>query len=316
MTRLHFVHFHIEVTVSHLILCVSKCIFPPSAGASTCALCAPGRFSANTSSDACAACPSGMQCLLGVPMPTALPRAGQSVLNPFTAANAQNQATILSIGTLILGACTPVVLLIIACGVACEKSPRFQRAISRHCSVLDFARLDLLFPDIHFRANGHAMVFKKTAFGAAMSIAAFVAFVGVGIALGVNSVMFPVYVSSVSPQPQPWEPHGVYQLVVTVFGGGGMVDECTAGASLNGTDGGFRIRELNSADWNVAPARVPNVYDSSRGSCTLTWRCDKRCSMVAISSATLRLRSPPRSWASHVSFTVSTPLFASEVRFR
>ena len=288
----------------------SRTHFPRHPGSSTCSLCAPGRVSVNTSSAECDACPPGMQCLLGAALPTPPQRTDQSVLNPFTATGTQNQETVLGIGQLVLGACTPVVLLIIATGVAGEKSPRFRRFAAAHCAVFDCARLDVLFGDLHYRSHGHAMVFKKTAFGAAMSIAACVAFVGVGITLGVNSIMFPVYASSVSPQPPPWEPRGVYQLVVTVFGGGGMADQCSSG-TLNGTDDSFRIHELNAADWSAAPTRVSNAYNPRDGSCTLTWRCDKRCMLRAVSSATLQLRSPPRSWASHVSFKVSTPLFAS-----
>ncbi len=216
----------------------------------------------------------------------------------------------MDIGKLVLSAFTPIVLLIIGLGVASEKVPLVKKLVSAHCAIFEWSRLDVLFGDLHYRTDDRAMVFKKTAFGAAMSIATFVAFVGVGIALGVNSIMFPVYASSVSPQPPPWQPHGVYQLVVTVFGGGGMVDQCST-STLNGTDNSFRINELNAADWSVAPTRVDNVHNPRDGSCTLTWRCDKRCSMLAITSATLRLSSPPRSWASYVSFKMSTPLFAS-----
>ena len=248
-----------------------------------------------------------MVCALGAPLPTPPLRSSQSIFNPFTTTHARNQETIYGIGEIVLGTFTPIVLLIIIFAIACEKCPRVKHAVASccvHCASFDWSRLDVLFPDLHFRTNGHAMVFKKTQFGAAMSIATFLAFVGIGIALGVNSIMFSVYASSISPQPPPWEPRGVYQLVVTVFGGG-SVDQCAGGPA-----NGFGIFAQSAADWNVAPTSVRNAYNAD-GSCTLSWRCGDHCSMAAATSATLELRAPPRSWATHVSFAIATPMFAS-----
>jgi hypothetical protein len=250
-----------------------------------------------------------MECLLGAPVPILHRLEGQSVFNPFSATNAQNQDAILSIGKIVLGVFVPIVVLIIALGVAGEKFPRVRHAIATcggRCTRFEWHRLDILFGDIHNRVHGHPMVYKMTSFGAAMSIAACFAFVCAGIVLGVNSVTFPVYASSVSPQPAPWSPSGVFQLVVTVIGGGG-IDQCAAGPA-----NGFGIFESRGADWSVAPSRVPNLYNPSDGSCTLTWRCDGGCELLAVAPSTLQLRAPSHSWASFVAFAISTPLFASK----
>ena len=64
---------------------------------------------------------------------------------------AQNQDTILRIGKAVLGVFAPIVLLIIALGVAGEKFPRIRHAITTcggRCLAADWARLDVLFGDV------------------------------------------------------------------------------------------------------------------------------------------------------------------------
>jgi hypothetical protein len=152
--------------------------------------------------------------------------------------------------------------------------------------------------------DGQALIIRKTSFGATMTVATLVAFVGAGTVLGYNTVKFPNYVASVSPQPAPWQPSGTFELSISVYGGG--LDACTSGPA-----NGFGIF-AQSADWSVSPTRVPNQFNSIDGSCRLIWRCEGRCSMLALVSTTLQLRSPSRSWASAVSFSITTPLFVKE----
>ena len=271
-------------------------------GASTCSLCTAGSYVTNTSSSTCTACPPGMLCSLGATAPTAPRATGKSSFNPFTTTNAQNQEAVFEIGKLVLFGCGPVVLFIIALGIVGERSPRLQHALGTccgSCSFVNWSRIDM------FSVGDKQLTDKRAAFGVSMSFAAVVVFLGAGAILGVNTVMFPIYESSVSPQPPPWEPIGVFELVVTVLGGG-SVEQCAAGPA-----NGFGIFESRRVDWSVLPTRAPNAYNETDGSCTLSWRCDGRCTMLAASSATLQLRSPSRSWVNFVQFAVVAPLFAS-----
>ena len=166
------------------------------------------------------------------------------------------------------------------------------------------------------------MKYRKTFFGAAMSIATIIAFIGLGLGLFINNVLFPIYTASVSPQPPPWvrhifrinvtisvslifssaqEPRGIYELSVVVRGGG--LDSCVG-------NNAFSIFSV-VADWNTAPSNITNVFNPMDGSCQLVWRCQPQCTMLNPQFTTLELRSPPRAWASFFSYSLSVPMFAS-----
>ncbi len=201
----------------------------------------------------------------------------------------------------------PLLLAIVVAAVGCEKYGCGRRSASARetaCCGCNWARVDLFFGQVFGHTVGEPMYFRKTAFGATMSVAFLVALLGSGIMLYVNNVLYPKYAASVSPQPPPWDPNGEFELRVTVFGGGFDQDQCA-----NGTANGFGVFATD-ADWS-APSIATNLYNPSDASCTLLWRCGNTCKLIAPSTTTLQLRSPPRSWASALAFEIRTPKFAT-----
>jgi hypothetical protein len=196
-----------------------------------------------------------------------------------------------------------VVLLIVSFGVAVEKSSALS-SVALRCRYFSWSSMDLFFASVHSVPDGEPLRSRRTMFGATMTLAALIAFAGAGVVLGFNSVQFPNYVTSVSPQPAPWQPSGTFELSAKVYGGG--LDHCE-----NTQGSGIGIFAQPS-EWSAAPTRISNRFNYTDGSCLVIWRCEGKCTMLALETATLQLRSPTRSWASAVTFTVTTPLFVKE----
>jgi DNA-binding beta-propeller fold protein YncE len=282
---------------------------PAGSSSSTQSPCKSGYYCPAGSSTSILVCDAGYYCPTGSSSSTQVllqPQSDQiTAYNPITSTNAVNQDSIL--GSMILfGVCFgPFVLLIIVVGVGFEKYPNVKQFIStniseKYCLSFQWSTLDLFFSDIHFRHTGKPISIRQTTFGATMSLATIVSIIGVGCILGFNSIKFPSYSSTISPQPPPWQPAGVYQLIVTVYGAG--IDSCATN--------GFGIVS-SASDWSVSPTPVPNVFNPADGSCQLTWRCEGQCKMIASSYALFQLNSPAGAWATFVKYQISTPMFAT-----
>jgi hypothetical protein len=85
------------------------------------------------------------------------------------------------------------------------------------------------------------------------------------------------------------------------------MEQCAGGPA-----NGLGIFSGSANVWSGA-VKSFNLNNATDGSCTMVWRCDANCKFDSTaSSATLHVRSVPRSWANYVAYSLQLPAFTPD----
>jgi hypothetical protein len=278
------------VAVKFVLLFLS-CLF--FAASMDCLICPVGSFVSSVGASACTFCPQNMICLYGFPValkPSFFsnrdPVQQQITTNPYPDEINVPADALKSTTTSILSLMGLVILtFVLVLGLSKETffGLQLQRkgsivAKSSHSSgeeQLNWRKFDFLYDAAHAVPEGKTLVVYKTSLGGLMSILSIILVLLLAILLACQNSIVPEQSSTVSTGTLPFEPFGTFKLVVTVYGNGFQYAGNCANRSIT-------LKSTNNNDWSgkIPPVPIPNIYDITTSSCTLTWICEQ-CQMAS-----------------------------------
>jgi hypothetical protein len=278
-------------------------------GASDCAFCPYDKYAPTAGMSQCSPCPVSGACLLGVP--AMLPadvlqrpiKQKQIGVNPFPVEFDAAKQTLSSLKVSVYIVLGVVFALFMAWAVRFKSSGG-----TGDCSIkgktVQLKMLDLFFAAKHATPENTSSKAFSTPLGGIFSLMTIFLVVGLAYLLSVQNTALPEQTSSITTTGIPFEPVGTYKLEVIVYGNGfDFASTCRSNITL--------LPKLMS-DWTGTMPTVPNVFDPSASTCTLTWLCTNCKISSSFSSPRFTLSSNLVSWAAGFQYTLYTPALLAE----
>jgi hypothetical protein len=283
----------------------------PVPGSSSCNLCTLGSYSSALGSTACSPCPNGAACMIGAFQPTPAQQIAKAqtpipASNPFTSeqeGNVQRQTAQITI-VLIVGSSLGLAIFMLS--VAAQKVDSIGNVLNcRSSSSINWVALDLFFSNAHAAPKGSMMQLRQTSFGGQVSCICLFVILMASVGLGILNLS-PTYTATVTTDELQWQPRGMFELTMNLFGGG--LDVClnhsTAVAMTSGSG-----PSTSWGDWSSNPT-TSFAFNAADGSCTALWSCPQ-CTLNTASSTSIYVSVAARAWVNYAFFSLTTPAFTT-----